>query len=41
MEREGLSGREAFDRLREVSNRHDVKLRDLARVVIEVGELPD
>lgn len=41
MERERLTGQEAFDRLRQLSNEHDVKVRDLARDIAETGQLPD
>ena len=41
MERERISGDEAFTRLRELSNRRDLRMRDLAREVIETGDLSD
>ena len=41
MERERLTGQQAFERLRELSNAHNVKLRDLARDIAETGEVPD
>lgn len=41
MERERVSGDEAFARLRELSNRRDLRVRDLAREVIETGDLSD
>lgn len=41
MERERLTGQEAFDRLRQLSNEHDAKVRDLARDIAETGQLPD
>ena len=41
MEREKLSGRQAFDRLRQLSNDHNIKLRDLARDIAETGQVPD
>lgn len=40
MERERLSAVQAFERLRELSNHHNVKLRELARHIAETGELP-
>ncbi|MDX1622161.1 MAG: GAF and ANTAR domain-containing protein [Nitriliruptorales bacterium] len=41
MERERLSGQQAFDRLRELSNRRNVKLRDLAQDIAETGDVPE
>ena len=41
MERERLSGQQAFERLRRLSNDHNVKLRELARRIVETGEVPD
>lgn len=40
MERERLSGRQAFDRLRQLSNHHNIKLVELAQDIVETGELP-
>lgn len=40
MERERLTGEEAFGRLRELSNHHNIKVRELARHIAETGELP-
>ncbi len=41
MERRRLSGEEAFATLRRLSSRHNIKLRDLARQIVETGEIPD
>jgi len=41
MERGKLSGQEAFDHLRELSSRHEVKLREIAAQIAETGEVPD
>lgn len=41
MERERLTGEEAFERLRRLSSRRNVKLRDLARDIVETGVVPD
>ena len=41
MERERLTGEQAFQRLRSLSNDRNVKLRDLARDIAETGEVPD
>lgn len=41
MERERLSAQQAFRRLRDLSNQHNLKLRDLARDIAETGEMPD
>ena len=40
MEREKLSGQQAFERLRHLSNTNDTKVRDLARDIAETGEVP-
>lgn len=41
MERERLSAQQAFERLRELSNQHNIKVRDLARDITETGAVPD
>lgn len=41
MERRRLSGEQAFAHLRQLSNHHDVKLREIARQIAESGEIPD
>lgn len=41
MERERLTGQQAFDRLAQLSNDHNIKLRELARGIVETGEVPD
>lgn len=41
MERERLSGEQAFDRLRQMSNEQNTKVRDLAQHIAESGEVPD
>ena len=41
MERERLTGQQAFDRLRKLSNDRNVKLRELAQRISETGEIPD
>jgi AmiR/NasT family two-component response regulator len=38
MERHRLTGEQAFDRLREMSQRRNVKLRDLAEQIIYTGD---
>ena len=40
MERERLSGAQAFERLRDLSNQHDLKVRELARRIAETGDVP-
>lgn len=40
MERERLSARAAFERLRELSMDHNIKVRDLARDIAESGVVP-
>lgn len=40
MEREGLSGQQAFDRLRELSMDRNVKVRDLADEIVTTGKVP-
>jgi AmiR/NasT family two-component response regulator len=40
MERHRLTAGAAFDRLREASQRRNVKLRDIADQVIETGQDP-
>ena len=40
MEREHLSGQQAFERLRRLSNDRNVKLRDIAQDIAESGEVP-
>ncbi len=40
MERERLSGEQAFHRLVEISNDRNVKLREIAQEIAETGELP-
>lgn len=39
MERERLSGQQAFERLRQLSTQHHVKLRDLAQRIADTGEI--
>ncbi len=41
MEREHVTAERAFDILRRASQHHNVKLRDVARNLIETGESPD
>lgn len=41
MERQRLSGEQAFDHLRQMSNHHNVKLREIAHQITESGEIPD
>ncbi len=41
MERRRLSGEQAFAHLRQMSNHHNVKLREIARQIAESGEVPD
>lgn len=41
MERRRITGQQAFDHLRELSNNRNVKLRELARQIVETGEIPD
>ncbi len=41
MERRRLSDEQAFAHLRELSNHHNVKLREIARQIAESGEVPD
>lgn len=41
MERQRLSGEQAFAHLREMSNHHNVKLREIAHQIAESGEIPD
>lgn len=40
MERERLSGQQAFERLRQLSNAQNVKVRELAQHITESGEVP-
>ena len=41
MEREKLSGQQAFERLQHLSNTHDIKVRDLARDIATTGAIPE
>jgi MoxR-like ATPase len=41
MEREHITGNQAFDVLRRASQHLNIKLRDIARDLIETGERPD
>jgi GAF domain-containing protein len=41
MERERITADQAFDRLRQASQRLNVKLRDVADSLVETGEVPD
>lgn len=41
MEREGLTGEQAFERLRRVANEHGRKIRGLAQDISETGDVPD
>lgn len=41
MERRRLTGEQAFAHLRQLSNHHNVKLREIARQITESGEIPD
>ena len=40
MEREKLTGQQAFDRLRRLSSDHNIKLRDLAEDIANTGQIP-
>lgn len=41
MERQRLSGEQAFAQMRELSNHHNVKLREIAHQIAASGEIPD
>jgi AmiR/NasT family two-component response regulator len=41
MEREHISAEQAFDVLRVVSQHLNIKLREVARNLVETGEVPD
>lgn len=41
VERERLTSEQAFERLRELSNRTNRKLRDVAEEIVETGAIPD